>query len=285
MTKGGIYGCRPFSLTGVVAMRGCMSGIHAQDTTTSQTTTLRRSAYGEARRRPRWWLIALIVLFHLVVLYGLARALAPQVVSSVQNEVLSTFSVTVTAPEDPPPPPPVPEPRPDEGAQGNPGREAVPQPVTAPSPAIQVREDEPLPRASSTGTAATSGATDRGTGTGAAGEGTGTGAGRAGSGRGGIAVTKPQKIAGDISSAADYPTPPGGRQIRRGQSVDIAMTVGIDGRASNCRVLSPSPDPEADRITCELAVERFRFLPARDANGDPVPATYAWRQRWGVNLR
>ena len=58
------------------------------------------------------------------------------------------------------------------------------------------------------------------------------------------------------------------------------MTVGTDGRASNCRVTEPSPDPEADRITCRLAVERFRFKPATDAIGNPVPATYGWRQRW-----
>ncbi|NVD45501.1 hypothetical protein [Qipengyuania atrilutea] len=241
--------------------------------------------FSSTRRKPNPWVIAVVAIVHLGLFYGFVRALAPGAVQSIERSVVSTFTVTVTAPEDPPPPPPAPEPQPDEGAQGDPGREAVPQLVTAPSPAIQLREDEPLPRASSTGTASTSGATDRGTGTGAAGEGTGTGAGRAGSGLGGVAVTKPQKIAGDISSAADYPTPPGGRKIRRGQSVDIAMTVGVDGRASNCRILSPSPDPEADRITCELAVERFRFLPARDANGDPVPATYAWRQRWGVNLR
>jgi protein TonB len=95
-----------------------------------------------------------------------------------------------------------------------------------------------------------------------------------------VPVTKPVKIAGDINDARDYPTPPGGRQVRLGHSVTIALTVGVDGRASNCRIISPSPDPVADRITCQLAVERFRFKPATDANGNPVPATYGWRQSW-----
>jgi protein TonB len=45
-------------------------------------------------------------------------------------------------------------------------------------------------------------------------------------------------------------------------------------------VVEPSPDPEADRITCRLAEERFRFRPARNAGGEPVAAQYGWRQRW-----
>ena len=60
----------------------------------------------------------------------------------------------------------------------------------------------------------------------------------------------------------------------------VYMTVGADGRASNCRVVRPSPDREADAIVCRLAEQRFRFRPATDSQGDPVPATYGWRQRW-----
>ena len=36
-----------------------------------------------------------------------------------------------------------------------------------------------------------------------------------GIGQGGIPVTRPVKIAGDINDARDYPTPPGGREVRR----------------------------------------------------------------------
>ena len=79
----------------------------------------------------------MIVLFHLLVLYGLARALAPESVASVERSVVSAFTVTVTTPEEEMP---VVEPQPDEGAQGDPGEEAVPQPVTAPTPRRQVRE-------------------------------------------------------------------------------------------------------------------------------------------------
>lgn len=235
------------------------------------------TSFGTAPRRPRWWVIALVVLGHLAALYGLARAFAPEAVQSVERGVLSTFNVTVTAP---PPPPPEPEPAPDEGAAGEQGKQAVPKPVTAPSPRLPVERQTPVPRAASTGAASTSGARDSGEGTGAAGSGEGTGSGHGGTGQGGIAVTKPVKIAGDINSAADFPVPPGGRQARFGTSVTVYMTVGVDGRASNCRVVRPSPDPQADAIVCRLAEQRFRFRPATDARGNPVPATYGWRQEW-----
>jgi len=225
--------------------------------------------------------IVAVVLIHIGLFYGLIRALAPGAVQTVENSVVAAFSVTVTTPEEPlPPPPPEAEPEPDEGEQGDPGREAVPAPVTAPTPAVRLREDRPVPRATSTGTAPTSGAQQAGEGTGAAGSGQGTGSGRGGQGRGGIVATQPVKIAGDINAASDFPIPPGGRQARLGNSVTVAMTVGVDGRARNCRVLRPSPDPQADAIVCRLAVERFVFRPALDTQGNPVPADYGWRQDW-----
>lgn len=235
------------------------------------------TGYARKRRRPNAWVLTAIVLAHILAFYGLIRIFAPDAVAGVERTVLSTFSVTVTAP---PPPPSDNQPEPDEGAAGSPGKDAVPRPVTAPSPKITVKQDTPLPRASSTGLASTSGVTQSGEGTGASGSGLGTGSGRGGGGQGGVAVTKPVKTAGDINSAADFPVPPGGRQARFGNSVTVAMTVGVNGRASNCRVMRPSSDPVADDIVCRLAVERFRFRPATDAAGNPVPATYGWRQEW-----
>ena len=234
------------------------------------------SSFTTARRRPRWWVIALVVIGHLLALYGLVRAFAPDAIESVERSVLSTFNVTITAP---PPPPPAAEPVPDEGAAGEQGKKAVPKPVTAPKPKVTAKPT-PVPRASSTGSASTSGAKDSGAGTGASGSGEGTGSGSGGGGQGGVAVTKPVKIAGDINSASDFPVPPGGRQARFGTSVTVYMTVGTDGRASNCRVVRPSPDREADAIVCRLAEQRFRFRPATDSRGNPVAATYGWRQEW-----
>ena len=236
-----------------------------------------KSRYAGPMRRPRWWLVVLIVLLHLAALYGLARALAPDFTTSVEESVVSAFTVTITAPPDPPPPENRPEP--DEGAQGAPGEEAVPQPVTAPTSRIE-QQPTPLPRASSTGSATRSGAREAGEGTGAAGSGLGTGSGNRGGGQGGVAVTKPEHISGQINNARDYPTPPGGRDARRGTEVIVRVVVGVDGRARQCSIYRASPDPEADQITCQLVEQRLRFRPAQDANGNPVPAPFYWRQRW-----
>lgn len=221
----------------------------------------------------------LIVVLHVLAVYGLARALAPDLTASVERSVLSTFTVMEPPPPAPKPPPQA-ESKPDEGAQGNPGRKAVARNVAVPEPEIPLAKPSPAPRATSTGTANSAGAAQNGTGTGAAGQGSGTGSGRGGSGAGGIAASKPVKIAGDINSARDFPTPAGGRQIRWGQSVTVYMTVGTDGRARNCRVAKPSIDPVADQIVCQLAEQRFRFRPARDSQGNPVEASYGWQQRW-----
>ncbi|AKH43860.1 protein TonB [Altererythrobacter atlanticus] len=231
--------------------------------------------------RPRWGTLALVVLFHLVALAGLVRAFAPDLTSTAIEKATSFVSVTVRTRPPPEPevtPSPDPEPQPEQGAAAEQAQEAIAREVVAPEAPIP--RPSSAPRASSTGNANLAGAGSEGAGTGAGGEGEGTGSGRAGSGQGGLPVTKPVKIAGDINDARDYPVPEGGRDERRGHEVIVYMTVGKDGRARDCRVVKPSPDPVADRITCELAEERFRFRPARDAEGNPVESTYGWRQRW-----
>ncbi len=228
------------------------------------------------RRRPRWWLVALIVLGHLLALFGLSSLLAPKFTSQAIERATSFVTVTVTAPPEPsmqPTETPTPEP---EGGAGEEGKEATPREVVAPP--VPVPRPTPAPRASASGTANSAGAMEEGAGTGTGGEGDGTGAGRGGSGRGGFAVTRPSVRSGSIDSARDFPIPEGGRRIREGTSVVVQFTVGVDGRAFDCRVTTPGPDPATNALVCPLVVERIRFNPARDANGQPVPARYGWRQ-------
>jgi periplasmic protein TonB len=237
-----------------------------------------KETFGARKRRLSWPLIAGIVLLHIAALYGLARALAPDMTAAVEREVVAAFNLS--PPEPPAPPPPENQSEPDEGAQGDPGRDAVAKPVTSQPPKVRVKKDDPLPRASSTGTANQSGAAAAGDGTGAAGSGLGTGSGNSGSGRGGIAVSKPVHISGRIDNARDFPVPPGGRDARRGTQVIVRVIVGTDGRARDCAVVRPSPDAEADRITCRLVETRLGFRPAMDAQGNPVAAPFYWRQQW-----
>lgn len=233
-------------------------------------------SYSERRQRPRPGMILAIVLLHVAALYGLARAFAPDMTAGVERTVVSAFTVTVTAPEEETP---VTEPEPDEGAQGDPGREATPSPVTAPTPKVPVKQDKPMPRASSTGAANTSGARDEGDGTGAEGQGLGTGSGRSGGGRGGVAATKPVLVR-SITDASAFPIPPGGRKARIGESVIVKLTVSPQGRVTDCSIYRPSPFPETDAMVCTLAREQILFEPARDANGKPVSAPFYYRQRF-----
>jgi len=227
-----------------------------------------------SRRRPRWGALLLVVLFHLAMLAGLVRAFAPDFASAAIEKAASLVTVTITAP---PEPEPAPEPSqaPDAGAAGEEGRRATPREVVAP-PAPLPRPS-PAPRASSTGAETSWGAWEQGAGTGAGGEGQGTGSGTAGSGTG--AGARPlEKIAGDISNARDYPRE--GREARKGHDVVIELTVGTDGRVTHCRVTDPSPDPEADAITCRLTQQRFVFRPRLDGSGQPMVGIYRWRQQW-----
>jgi protein TonB len=225
------------------------------------------------RQRLSWPLILLLLLVHLIALYGLARLLVPDVTRSVEESVASVFTVTITAPETPDDNQPVP----DEGAQGEAGQEATPSEVIAPTPEVVTTPPEPLPQASSTGTEVDSGATDSGEGTGAAGSGPGTGSGLDGGGRGGAAVTRPSVRSGNLDTASDFPIPEGGRQSRFGKSVTVVFTVTTDGRATNCSIARTSVDSETTALVCGLVAQKIRFNPARDRNGNPVAARYGYR--------
>jgi len=234
-------------------------------------------------RRGRWRAAMLATLLHGVVIVALIRAFAPDLGESVVRPALQAFDVAL-APVSPPtantPKPAAKQAARNEGAAAPAGKKAVPRSIAAPRAAI-VLSPVAAPPVVGTGSADTAGAAASGAGTGSGGSGHGLGAGASGAGTGGGGgggSAKPVKIAGDIVSARDYPAKT--RDLRLGSAVTIALTVTTDGRVGNCRIVRPSKDPEADRITCRLATERFRFRPARDASGRPVEAIYGWQQRW-----
>lgn len=223
-------------------------------------------------RRQRWGTLAVVVAGHLLVGAALIRAFAPQFPAQAIEAVGSLVTVTITAP-----PAPLPSPEPDAGGAGEEGRKATPR--EAPPERLPVRPT-PVPRASSTGSASTSGAREQGSGTGAGGDGLGTGSGAEGGGTGSGAATKPVLISGAIDDARAYPIPEGGREARIGKTVIVALTVGTNGRPSACRTYRTSGLPETDAVTCRLALERFSFRPATNARGEPVVGTFYWQQRF-----
>ncbi len=228
-------------------------------------------------RRTRTLVIAVVALIHVAAIFGLIRAFAPGFSAQVAETVVATFTVTVSTP--PPKPPPPPAKQPDKaGAAAEIGKKAVPKPVSVPKPKIVIATRS-APPVAGTGAANSAGARDQGQGTGAGGQGNGTGSGQGGNGQGGGGLAaKAVKIAGDINSARDYPRDT--RDLRIGDSVTVVLTVGVDGKVKTCRVHRASRDPQADQITCRLAMDRFRFRPATDSAGNPTESTFGWQQRW-----
>jgi protein TonB len=59
------------------------------------------------------------------------------------------------------------------------------------------------------------------------------------------------------------------------------ITIGTDGRVSDCRINASSGYASLDEVTCKIAQERMRFLPARDEAGnariDQVDLAIIWR--------
>lgn len=222
----------------------------------------------------------LVAVCTALLMVGLAifmvSAFAPNFAAKVTETVLSTFTVTITAPPDPPPPAEKPK---AAGDQGEAGKKAVPREIKAPQPKVAVSK-LPAPKASSTGQANTSGAANQGGGTGAGGIGTGTGAGGSGNGTGGGKPSKAEHIGGQINNARDFPVPPGGREARVGKTVVLDLSISPAGKVTNCKVYKSSGFPETDATACVLATQRLRFKPATNAAGEPVPAIFRWFQKF-----
>ena len=221
-------------------------------------------------------IVTLIVAAHILLGLALVRAFGGVEALASAVGLGPVVTATVIA-QKPSPQAPVNHSHRDEGASGAAATLASADQIAAPPARLPVPAPAAAPVAGA-GSATRSGASLGTQGTGGAGSGTGTGAGDSGQGSGGHYVaTRPVKIAGDLAEA-DYPK--AGRAKRLGTAVIVVLTVGTDGHVSACRVHQPSGDPEADQVTCKLALERFRFHPALDQNGDPVESTFGWQQRF-----
>jgi protein TonB len=83
---------------------------------------------------------------------------------------------------------------------------------------------------------------------------------------------------GSYVSDADYPA----SAIRDEQqgTTRFRLTVGADGRVSDCVVTGSSGSAALDATTCRLMKSRARFTPARDGEGRPAADVVANAIRW-----
>lgn len=242
---------------------------------TSPISTRFSDRPGLARRTRAWLLLAVLVLhvgLGIAIFTGLAGGAMTLIDHAASPEA---YSVRLDSSPPRPAPSPVPTPEPA-GDEGTAAKKAKPKAIAAPPARIPNKAMTAAP-AASTGDATRSGANSAGSGTGGGATGSGTGGGGSGYGWG-AGGSRAVKIAGDITATRDYPART--RTQRIGTSVIVVLTVGTDGRVRGCRIHKPSPDAEADAITCRLARERFRFRPATDRAGNPIESEFGWQQRW-----
>jgi len=262
-----------------VAKVNCADGPNRDECPVSQShlnaANTRFSDNPTLSRRTRAALLAVLsVAYFVVIVVSLTENV------SYENHDRQPSVEAYSVPLDPPPPPsPAPSPVPASqpaGEEGASAKRAKPKAIVAPPTRIPNRTTIAAP-AASTGDATRSGANSAGAGTGGGVTGLGTGSGGSGDGSG-AGAQRAVKIAGDINATRDFPAR--SRDLRLGSNVIIVLTVGTDGRVHGCRIHKPSPDSEADAITCRLATERFRFRPATDRAGNPIEAPFGWQQRW-----
>lgn len=76
----------------------------------------------------------------------------------------------------------------------------------------------------------------------------------------------------------DYPT----AAIRNEEqgTTGFRLTVGANGRVSNCEITSSSGSSSLDSTTCRVMRSRARFTPARNNRGEPTTDTVSGAIRW-----
>jgi protein TonB len=227
--------------------------------------------------------------------YIFITGLGFDVVREVREE-LKMFDVARELPPPPAEPPPptgemtekkkTPDP---EGAASPANLKNTPSPIVAPPPKVRLEVPPPVIAAPVAGraTAPAAGAAEvPGPGTGKGGQGTGTGSGEHGSGTGGGGgggmARGARWIRGGIYEA-DYP----GAAWRAGAggTVHIRFVVGRDGRVDDCSVTRSSGRGDLDSTTCRLIKRRFRYEPARDSQGKPVPEVVRGNHEWATDYR
>src|SRR3989344_409824 len=203
--------------------------------------------------------LVIVALIHIVVIYALVTGLAYSAVKTVA-EKLNVVDVEeeVIEPEEPPPPPPdqpiTPPPvvTPPPIVRTPPTTAPVitttntPPPVFIPQP---VAAPPPAPPAPPPPPSKASGASPRGN-------------------------------PGSWATPNDYPA----RALReeRAGTTRFRVTIGPDGRVTNCEITGSSGHADLDEATCKNVTRRARFKPALDAAGNAISDTYSNAVRWEI---
>lgn len=89
---------------------------------------------------------------------------------------------------------------------------------------------------------------------------------------------RPRTSPGTWATTLDYPP----RAIREGREGTTAfrVSIGTDGRVTECMIIRSSGSQDLDEATCAKVSKRAKFEPATDSAGNPVAGSYANSIRW-----
>lgn len=89
----------------------------------------------------------------------------------------------------------------------------------------------------------------------------------------------PRGNPGNWATTNDYPS----RALReeREGTTGFRLSIGPDGRVTDCTITSSSGHPDLDQTTCDKMRQRGRFNPATE-NGQPTTGSYSSRVRWVI---
>jgi periplasmic protein TonB len=90
----------------------------------------------------------------------------------------------------------------------------------------------------------------------------------------------PKGNPGNWANTNDYPSR--ALQQEREGTTGFRVTVGANGRVTDCQISSSSGHPDLDQATCTNVTRRARFDPALDGSGNPTTGSYANRVRWQI---
>lgn len=204
--------------------------------------------------------IVIVALLHALIGYALVTGLAISVVKKVAED-LKTFDVQ----EEPPPPEEKPPP-PKEVPQTQPPPVVSPPPIvrvnTPAPPIVQTVRVAPPPVITPTAPVAPPAPP--------------------------APPPPPKKVQparakanlASLFSTDDYPP----SALRSGEegTTGFSLTVGTNGRVTECTITSSSGSSTLDNATCRLLERRARFTPAHDSSGNPITDTVPGRITWRI---
>lgn len=205
--------------------------------------------------RGRVWAIITVAILHALLAYAFVSGLAYKFIKG-DTEDLKAFDVK----EAPPPPPDEPPPPPPPDQPTSPPMTAQQSPLATPAPVQQITPPTirqpvatPLPPTPPSPPPAPPP----------------------------VRTVPPQRARANLNSyfsADDYPA-----SALRGNdqgTTGFSLTIGPNGRVTECSVTSSSGSSALDQATCRILRSRARYTPARDASGNPTSGRDSGRVTW-----